>query len=896
MTLFKQSIKNKLGVFVGLVALLFVLFLIFQYNSYVYTRKLLNKQELINKTKLVPEKIKVLHERFIQSEVMNETYYLSEKSSTLDSITALINEGKQNYDNISTNINFAIRRNTLARISFLKENYNQLQNKYKSLDRQLVGRGLYTTGVSGEWVQFGQYLVELSALYNNPNLVKSVADINKSITSYQVNKSEEQMALLLERINTLKVSVQARNAPEAAGLSEPNRLKITNELNKLFELTIAVRNYDVKLGLISGSGALPEINQLIQVINALSSDVYADLMYDANRRFLFHFLWIVTLLLVVAGFYLWLFYKYSEKISETVSSIHQFASDLTLGRLPNGPKLDIAEDLSEISSLFSKFVNSLRDKIHFATKLEAGHTDEQLTPLSEDDTLANALLDVEKSLQKAAEEDLKYKAEEQKRAWTNEGLARFGEILRMKTDNLAALSDEIIANLVKYLHANVGEVFLYNDDNAGDAHLELVSAFAYDRKKHLNKRIELNEGLVGTCALEQLPIFITDVPEDYIEITSGLGDAPPRSILLVPLKVENQVFGVIEIASFNVLQPFEIEFVEKIAQSIASTFATVKININTAQLLLQSKKQAEEMAQQEEEMRQNLEELQATQEESARREAEINSLASAIDSSALVIQTDMDGRIIEVNRKFASAVKINRDEAIGRYLRNIFNFDAETEEFYNLLKELKAGKTITRTEHIFDEKEPIYLEIHYTPILNYDHIPYKVLGIATNISSIRHLEQALSKREEAYKNQSFFFNQFKDVVHHSFMICELLPNCTIVDTNENYQDVMGYKAEELQNKDYRSFLQIDESKQFEVIWAEVMKDKPYRGVLKRTRPTGEINWLMSSIVPHKDKSDNIDKVFIMAQDITEKKLKYHVLEEANKEIERLKGLLNKNNE
>ena len=110
------------------------------------------------------------------------------------------------------------------------------------------------------------------------------------------------------------------------------------------------------------------------------------------------------------------------------------------------------------------------------------------------------------------------------------------------------------------------------------------------------------------------------MPESYIRITSGLGDASPRSLLLVPLKVDTQVYGIIELASFNEYLPHEIAFVEKLGESIASTLASVRAAQKNMQLIQQFQQQTEEMRAQEEEMRQNMEELQATQEEIARKE------------------------------------------------------------------------------------------------------------------------------------------------------------------------------------------------------------------------------------------------------------------------------------
>ena len=128
---------------------------------------------------------------------------------------------------------------------------------------------------------------------------------------------------------------------------------------------------------------------------------------------------------------------------------------------------------------------------------------------------------------------------------------------------------------------------------------------------------------MGRCYQEHEKIFLTEIPDDYIKITSGLGDDNPKCLLLVPLVYNDVIYGIIEIASFNIYRPFEIEFIERISESIAATISSVKANIQTTMLLEQSQQQAEEMTSQEEEMRQNMEELRATQEQSARREEDL---------------------------------------------------------------------------------------------------------------------------------------------------------------------------------------------------------------------------------------------------------------------------------
>ena len=131
----------------------------------------------------------------------------------------------------------------------------------------------------------------------------------------------------------------------------------------------------------------------------------------------------------------------------------------------------------------------------------------------------------------------------------------------------------------------------------------------------MNKRIQVGEGVTGQCIQEKGTVYMCDIPNDYMKITSGLGDALPRHLLVVPLRLDEQIFGAVELASFQAIEPHHIEFVEKLGESIASTISAAKINSHTRKLLDETQVQAEQMRAQEEEMRQNMEELSATQEE-----------------------------------------------------------------------------------------------------------------------------------------------------------------------------------------------------------------------------------------------------------------------------------------
>jgi methyl-accepting chemotaxis protein len=217
-------------------------------------------------------------------------------------------------------------------------------------------------------------------------------------------------------------------------------------------------------------------------------------------------------------------------------------------------------------------------------------------------------------LKKAKLEEENRQIENKRRSWVAEGQALISEVMRGTGEDLKIISHRIISTLIRYLDANQGGIFILNDDNPKDLYIELMASFAYNRSRFHQKRVGLGEGVIGACFLEKQSIYMTQLPQDYMEIRSGLGTANPSSLLVVPLKMEDNVIGVIEIASFNQLLEHEIEFVEKVSESISSSLFTSKANRKTEQLLEMFRRQADEKAAREEEIRKNLEELQQLRE------------------------------------------------------------------------------------------------------------------------------------------------------------------------------------------------------------------------------------------------------------------------------------------
>jgi len=346
------------------------------------------------------------------------------------------------------------------------------------------------------------------------------------------------------------------------------------------------------------------------------------------------------------------------------------------------------------------------------------------------DTFGKTLIALKENMRKARDEQLNYHEENKTRRYQNEGIAKFSDILRSNTDNLDKLSDIFIRELVRYLDAIQGGLFLL--ENEEDDTLHLKAAFAYNRKKYLSKSIKKGESLVGTCALEKKTIHLTDIPEDYIEITSGLGDSPPNTLLLLPVMHEAVLIGVLELASLRKFNDNEVTLAETICESLASSIINARVNSRTAELLQKSQQQAAEMAEQEEEMRQNMEELKATQEESARREEELEGILSAIDQAFYVIEYDIDGTITKVNERLLYLLNRHADKVLGQTHIQIFGKQSKADSA--LFANVSDGNTVELTEKAEINKKLLEIKNTFTPVKSKDGNTLRILNIMNVIT------------------------------------------------------------------------------------------------------------------------------------------------------------------
>jgi len=205
--------------------------------------------------------------------------------------------------------------------------------------------------------------------------------------------------------------------------------------------------------------------------------------------------------------------------------------------------------------------------------------------------------------------------EEERRNWVTKGLAEFVSKMRTMSEEQDFLN-HLISDIVKYLDANqAGLYLLYDEGETDKAYLQLEACYAYNRKKFIEQRYESGQGIIGQSVLEKEAMHLSEIPDDYLNITSGVGEALPKFITVQPLIINETVEGVLEIASFKEFDPYEREFIQKLSENIAAFVSSHKVSKKTQELIKKQAEYAEKLKAKETEMLQNVEELHATQEQ-----------------------------------------------------------------------------------------------------------------------------------------------------------------------------------------------------------------------------------------------------------------------------------------
>lgn len=293
--------------------------------------------------------------------------------------------------------------------------------------------------------------------------------------------------------------------------------------------------------------------------------------------------WIIFICSAIIFFAIIIIAIFVKRFLKPIIDIRDSMISLAEGDFPKEIEYDNYDEIFDTTEAMNEFVDRLKVSTNFAERIGRGEL------INEKDEIKLGADVLSKSLKAMKSNLTKVEEDNEKRKWAVEGIAIHGEVLRNNSSDIEKLGRSFISSLVDYVDAQHGGLFVLQEivENTEPSY-ELISTYAYDSENVTNTVYKIGQGLIGQCAKEKETIALKNVPNDFTKISSGLGSSVASYVLIVPLKLHGQVYGVLEIASFNLFDSYKVDFIEKLGESVASSILAVKSSEQTQKLLIES--------------------------------------------------------------------------------------------------------------------------------------------------------------------------------------------------------------------------------------------------------------------------------------------------------------------
>ncbi|MDH5396882.1 MAG: PAS domain S-box protein [Cyclobacteriaceae bacterium] len=575
-----------------------------------------------------------------------------------------------------------------------------------------------------------------------------------------------------------------------------------------------------------------------------------------------------------------LFITFSKFLIAPLLDLKSTLQLLGNGTLPDQVVQKSNDEIGLMARTLNSLVQTLKKTADFAKKIGEGKFDTAFQSMSKEDTLGQSLISMRDNLVKADLQD-------KERNWIISGMADVGAILRIH-DNIQTLGDEVLKYVIEKVDAVQGALYVTEDDQVEEKAVELKSLYAYNRRKFDEKRFNFAEGLVGQCVAEKQMIMRTEVPPNYVSITSGLlGDQKPTCILIIPLIAEEKVYGVLEIAGLVKFEERQINFIKDVGVILARTIFNIKVNDRTRKLLEESQTMSEELREKQEVLRQNAEEMQATQEELERSNLKLeeqieevnrtqNRMQLLLENASEVITIyEESGSIRYISPSVEPILGYSQKEMIGTSDKEKVSPSMQ-EDFENMFVQLKENPNEQiNIQYKYKTKEGNYIWLESTGT---NFMSNKAIhGIIVNSRDITERRRAEQEQRMRSKMQALSENS-PDLITR-------LENNKISYINPVIESYTGNKPVAYINQKLN---EIDLKKGIIDSWLSIVEEVNNNNDTVATEmdfPTNDGDRIMQvNAIPEYDESKNLESVLVVSHDITERKIIELEIKNKNKKI------------
>ena len=490
-----------------------------------------------------------------------------------------------------------------------------------------------------------QVFFEYLALGNPADLERAYTHIDNSNRITQVfanledlsaNKTHKEFVEIV--METFKEILVSRDEAELLISRIKLLLFINNaELRRAIKVSADAYKYGIRSKeLIKAYVKSPDRDKLQAIQDQIDNMVIFEDIFSSAIQNIFQFTRIVLLVSMIfiitllIGLMLIGMRILNNSITFPVKKLIKMVNIILDGDLTAKIDIESKDEIGQLALSLQKVQTNLQQKVEHTQRVTKGDFTATLIPTSDKDELSMAFINMTNSLR---EQD----KITQEQVWLKTGQNDLSDKIRGEQE-IPELSQNIISYITQYINAQIGAIFLKNESGE----YSLTGSYAYSRRKNISNKIKPGEGLIGQCVLEKKSIILTEVPDDYVKINSGIGESTPLNVLVTPLLVDNNVIGVIELGSFYKFTDLQLFFMEQISGMLAISFQTAKSRIRMRKLLQTTQSQAEEMDMQREELRVTNEELKIQQEKLKSKNIELEKQTKILKDSETELQAQQE--------------------------------------------------------------------------------------------------------------------------------------------------------------------------------------------------------------------------------------------------------------
>jgi len=531
-----------------------------------------------------------------------------------------------------------------------------------------------------------------------------------------------------------------------------------------------------------------------------------------------------------------------------------------------------------------KLVENFKQLEEFTQNLKNFNFNYDYVKWGENDNIGDNLIHLRKLLKKNYEEDNNKRDQQDRIIWLNEGLSKFIEILKYQVIEIKELAYRIIAQIVEYINANEGGFFIVSFDENNEKYLELLATYAMNKEKVVERKILFGDGLIGRVAIEKKTLFLTEIPDSYSKISTSLGHGVPKSIVIIPLLFNDEIIGVVELASFEIFTKLQLDFLEKISENISANLAMWKASRQTAELLRDSQEQAKKQIEQQKLMQKHLSELEKLKEDSEQREIELNSIIKAVDTTALMAEYDTNGMILSANSRFMQTLELSETDLVRKHHRELTSMDITSKEYKDFWTDLLYGNTKRFIEAFNLGDNTIWLSQNYVPILDKSDNVFKILNIAIDISENKILEKQLraqvkeiskeartvrkdqrkiQQEREEFLEKEFEYKAIIDGINEFIGQIEFSIDGAIISLNKYFASILGQEITDLVGKNIKDFVVDSDIETFKLAVEKVKKSEQYSSTISFNDVEKKQIKLRYSLQPIWSLSKKIEKIIMI---------------------------------